>query len=152
MKATSVWLLVWWPTIDNQIEDDVRKCVSCALVKDLPPHIPLHPWEWPCKPWQRVHADFAGPFKSHYLLIILDAHSKWPEIFDMVSTTTEATISKYREVFAHYGILQRLVTDNGPQFTSDAFKVFMARNNIRHSFSAPYRPATMVPRKTLLLP
>ena len=34
------------------------------------------------------------------------------------------------------------MTDNGSQFTADAFKVFTQCNGIRHVKSAPYHPAS----------
>ena len=42
----------------------------------------LHPWLWPAKPWQSIHVDFAGPFMGKMFLIVVDAHSKWPEVID----------------------------------------------------------------------
>ena len=32
-------------------------------------------------PWQRMHADFLGPVYGHTFLIVVDAYSKWPEVF-----------------------------------------------------------------------
>ena len=70
---------VWWPKIDKHIEELVKNCVDCQSNRDKPAVAPLHPWVWPSKPWQRVHIDFAGPFLGKNLLLV-DAHSKWPEI------------------------------------------------------------------------
>ena len=61
MKSLAL-LHVWWPGIDEDIERMVRTCDSCNQQKDNVPHAPLHPWEYPSKPWLRLHADFAGPF------------------------------------------------------------------------------------------
>ena len=33
-------------------------------------------WEWPHKPWVRLHLDYAGPFLGKMFLIVVDAHSK----------------------------------------------------------------------------
>ena len=46
---------------------------------------PVHFWEWPATPWQRIHVDFAGPFVGRMFLIIVDAHSKWPEVEIMLA-------------------------------------------------------------------
>lgn len=55
---------VWWPTIDCDIERQVSACQSCQSQCNLPCTSPLHPWAWPTRPWERVHVDFAGPFKG----------------------------------------------------------------------------------------
>ena len=67
---------VWWPGIDQDIESLAKKCQGCQKVQFEAPTVPLHPWEWPIKPWQRIHLDYAGPFMEHMFLIIVDAHSK----------------------------------------------------------------------------
>ena len=73
----------WWPTLDKDIEAMVRACVSCQSVKGAPQKAPLHPWIWPTKPWQCIHIDFAGPFQGKMFFLLVDAHSKWPEIYEM---------------------------------------------------------------------
>ena len=83
---------VWWPNIDGHIENLVKSCPSCQSKQDAPPPAPLQPWSWTAKPWQRIHVDFAGPFLGKMFLLIVDAHSKWPEVYEMPSTTSSATI------------------------------------------------------------
>ena len=104
--------------------------------------MPLHLWEWPIKPWQRIHIDYAGPFMGHMFLIIVDAHSKWPEVLLTGSTSSERTVELLREVFSRHGLPEHLHSDNGRQFTSEVFQNFMKANNIKHTFSAPYHTAT----------
>ncbi|CAB4007397.1 Uncharacterized protein K02A2.6, partial [Paramuricea clavata] len=104
--------------------------------------VPLHPWEWPTTPWQRIHLDFAGPFQGRMFLIIVDAHSKWPEVEIMPSTTSTQTIDRLRTIFARYGVPAQVVTDNGPQFTSAEFQLFLKTNGIKHITTAPFHPAT----------
>jgi hypothetical protein len=50
--------------------------------------VPIHPWEWPSKPWQRIHIDFAGPLLEKQFLVVVDAHSKWQKIFPMTKITS----------------------------------------------------------------
>ena len=68
---------VWWPNMDRELEDAVKKCQQCQLHQKAPAEAPLHPWEWPGQPWSRVHIDYAGPYKGHMYLVVIDAHSKW---------------------------------------------------------------------------
>ena len=100
----------------------------------------MHPW--PAKPWQRVHIDFAGPFCQKMYLLAVDAHSKWPEVFEMTQTTTAKTITVLRHLFASYGLPEQVVSDNGPQFTSSDFASFLQANGVKHIRSAPYHPSS----------
>ena len=133
---------VWWPNLDKQLEESAKSCTACQASKKLPPKAPLHPWAWPEAPWQRIHIDFAGPFMGKMMLIVTDAHSKWPEVALMTSTTATRTIAVLRDMFARYGIPEQVVSDNGPQFVSAEFKSFMVMNGVKHIRSAPYHPST----------
>ena len=90
---------VWWPAMDKDIEMIAKSCSGCAMSQPDPLHAPLHPWQWPEKPWQRIHIDFAGPFMSSMFLIVVDAHSKWTEIIPTSSTTSSATINILSTIF-----------------------------------------------------
>ncbi|XP_034027378.1 uncharacterized protein K02A2.6-like, partial [Thalassophryne amazonica] len=133
---------VWWPDIDSQIEHQARSCHSCQRVQKDPGLVPLHPWMWPSSPWEWIHVDFAGPFEGHMYLVVVDAHSKWPEVHIMDSTTSSKTIQVLRGFFSCYGIPHSLVSDNGPQFCSEEFSMFLKANGVKHIRSAPYHPAS----------
>ena len=134
--------LTWWPGIDKDIERTVQNCQPCQQHQKSPAPAPLHSWEWPDRPWVRLHIDHAGPFLGRYYLLVTDAHSKWIEIKTVPSTATQHTIQHLRSIFATHGLPEILVSDNGTCFTSSEFREFMERNGIRHLTSAPYHPAT----------
>ncbi|BHF70642.1 hypothetical protein SprV_0301369500 [Sparganum proliferum] len=71
---------VYWPGVDGDIDDLVRRCSRCQQAAKMPPRQPPVPWEPPERPWSRVHIDFAGPLNGVSYLILVDACSKWPEI------------------------------------------------------------------------
>ena len=102
-ESTSYRSYVWWPRIDKDIEEITKCCEGCVQTQSNPWKVPIHPWEWPSKPWQRIHIDFAGPLLEKQFLIIVDAHSKWPEIFPMNKITSTKTIEILRMVFARNG-------------------------------------------------
>ena len=90
----------------------------------------------------RVHA---GPFRGKTYLVIVDAHSKWPEVIGMymkTSTTTASLIIELRRVFATFGLPRQVFSDNSPQFISAEFERFMKENGMKHLRSAPYHPST----------
>ena len=99
----------WWPGLDRHIEELAISCDSCQRVKSSPTVTPLHPWVWPDAPWKRLHVDFASPFLGKTFLIHVDAHSKWPEVIPMPSTTYQSTIDVLCSLFSRYGLPEQLV-------------------------------------------
>ena len=138
---------VWWPNIDKDIEGAVRSCEGCQELANNPARASLHRWEYPSLPWQRLHIDFAGPVQGKMLMVVIDAHSKWPEIFVMENTTAEETISTLRSLFARMGLPDQIVSDNGPQFTSETFRKFATTNGISMSLVPPTTHRPMVRQK-----
>jgi transposase InsO family protein len=94
------------------------------------------------EPWSRVHIDLAGPFEGFMWMIVIDWYTKWLEVTKMKSTTALSTCIKRRKIFARLGPPRTVVSDNGPQFTSDEFKHFCQSNNIQAIRSSPYNPKT----------
>ena len=58
--------------------------------------------------------DFSGLFLNKMLLIVVDAHSKWPEVIQMTPTSTEQTVIALQQLFARFGLPLQLVSYNGP--------------------------------------
>ena len=132
----------WWSHMDKDIEALVQACQPCQQIRNAPSASPLHPWLWPSKPWIRIHVDFAGPFQKKMFMLVVDSHSKWPEIIEMPSTTSSKTIEELRKLFSAYGLPEQIVTDNGPQFIAEEFTLFLRQNGIKHLKSAPYHPSS----------
>ena len=45
---------VWWPGMDGALEEKVKACSQCQSNQKMPAPAPLHPWEWPARPWSRL--------------------------------------------------------------------------------------------------
>ena len=133
---------VWWPGLDTDITTTVQRCNTCQINRPTPSKAPLHPWEYPSRPWSRIHIDHAGPFHGKQFLIIVDAHSKWIDVHIVNSTSSECTISKLRSIFATHGLPEQIVSDNGSGFTSSEFQKFLADNGVRQCLSSPYHPSS----------
>lgn len=134
---------VWWPHLDDAIEERVKSCTECQMSRNTPQQAPMQPWEWPKRPWAQIHVDYAGPFMGQMFLVIVDAHSKWLEVLTVGATATaKRTIDKLRAVFATHGLPETIVSDNGSVFKCAEFEQFTRGNGIRHVFTAPYHPAS----------
>ena len=141
MKAVARSYL-WWPGMDNDLEEAVRACERCQKHVKAPPRAPLHPWLWPKRQWSRIHVDYAGPFMGRMFLVIVDAFSKWLDVYATQSATTEVTLEKLKTSFAIHGIPERLVSDNGTCFTSSECRTFCESQRIIHTKLAPYHPSS----------
>ena len=130
---------VFWPGIDRDIDQLAKTCAACNKFGNSLSKTQDHPWIRPTKPWQRVHVDFAQ-FMDKQWLMLFDSYSKWPEIIKMDRTKTTDTIRVLREIFSRFGLPFTLVSDNGPQFISDDFKLFVQNNGLKHISSPTYSP------------
>ena len=133
---------LWWPGLDDDIKAKVKSCEVCDLHRAAPAAAPLHSWEWPEKPWSRIHVDHAGPFMGQLFLIVIDPYSNWIEVYPTSITSATATIELLRRAIATHGLPDMLVSDNGTGFASTEFGNFMAKNRILHLKTAPRQPST----------
>ena len=76
------------------------------------------------------------------VMVVIDAHSKWPEIFVMEYTSAEDTVSALHSLFARTRLPDQFVSNNRPQFTSKTFRKFSFANGIKHVTGAPHNSST----------
>ena len=131
----------WFPGIDNEIEKEVAQCKACQTFRANPTPALLIPWRFPATNWERVHVDFFS-LNGQEFLTLIDSHSKWIEVKVMSSTTSAKTIEVLRGLFASYGLLKELVSDNGPQLAPSEFCDFLKKNGVKHTLVPAYHPAS----------
>ena len=136
----------WWPGLDAQVEEAVRRCQVCQknekTMKCTP--TPLQPVEFPPGPWFKVGVDIVGPLtgpkQCRYAIVAMDYYSKWPEVGFTEDITSSGVIRFLNSVFAREGYVHELVTDNGTQFVSQEFEDYLRVKGIRHLRSSNYHP------------
>ena len=133
---------VWWPSIDKDVEAAVRHCRTCQFNQSRPKSSPVHAWEYPSRPWERLHIDHAGPLNGDTFLIIVDSYSKWVEVEKVKSTDAQTTVRVLRKLFSTHGVPRIIVSDNGSGFASAELKQFLEQNGVKHAFAAPYHPSS----------
>ena len=130
---------VYWPGIDTDIADYVRKCTICAKHKASQTVQPMLPWDIPDGPWQELAADYFTHKGKDYLLIV-DTFSKHPFVYKIHCRTTDSIIQHLQVFFLQYGIPQHFFSDNGPHFSSDPFLQFISSHAMDHITSSPLYP------------
>ena len=139
---------VWWPGIDHHIESYISNCTACTISdkgKHALPIPPLKPIQYPSKPWSKLSLDILGelhgvPQHSRFLIVLLDMHSKWPEVKAVSNINTHSVTTFLSELFSRWGLPEEIITDNGRQFVSSDFEQFLSQLGIRHCKTALYHP------------
>ena len=135
LPATSA---VWWPGISWQIDDFVQRCSVCVK-HSTPRQEPMIPTKFPDYPWQRVASDlFFLRGVNH--LVVVDYFSRYPEVIKLKSTTSGSIVEALKAIFSQHGVLETLVSDNGPQYALQEFAEFAKSYDFCHVTSSPYFP------------
>ena len=77
----------------------------------------------PSRPWQVLAVDLFELQGQDYL-VTTDYQSNFFEADKLVSKTSKEVIEKLKPHMARHGIPDKIVSDNGPQFSSQEFKNF----------------------------
>jgi hypothetical protein len=124
---------VWWPKLEKDVEKFVKTCDGCQLVSRPDPPEPVTSTELPEGPWRAVGVDFLGPLPTgENILVVVDYYSRYYETVIMRTASAEKTVESLEVIFARHGLPEVLTSDNGPQFISEKFKIFMQENGINH--------------------
>ena len=127
----------YWPHMNEQITEFMSKCEVCNSYKTEQRKEPMISHERPTRAWESIAADLFV-FHGKDYLVTTDRYSNFFEVDRLYSKTSADVIAKLKAHIARYGIPNKLVTDNGPNFTSQEFKQFTDRYNIEHVTSSPY--------------
>ncbi|GKV50078.1 hypothetical protein SLEP1_g56795 [Rubroshorea leprosula] len=100
-----------------------------------PLHMIVAPW-----PFAQWGMDILGPFpkakgRKKFLIVAIDYFTKWIEA-EPVAQITEQKVEEFvkKHIMCRFGMLRVLVTDNGMQFASEAFKDFCQTGKIERRF------------------
>ena len=127
----------WWPGMAEEIKGLTAACETCQLHAAEPAHVHV---EWPAADvWERIHLDYLTYDGKDYLIVV-DAGSKWIEVFPMRTTTTKVTLDAVASLVARFGFPKTIQTDGGRQFTSAEFDERVKRWGVAHTVSPPYNP------------
>ena len=131
---------VWWPGMDQFVEKKIKACILCSATGQTDPHPPYKMTQAP-NIWENLNIDICGPLPDGVsLFAIVDQASRWPHIYTINRTDTTTIIEKLSNLFSILGTPVKLISDNGPQFTSREFKNFCAEWGVTHQAITPYHP------------
>ena len=79
-------------------------------------------------------------FVSLAHMLIADLYSKFPIIRKLTNMSSSTVIIHLKGIFDEHGIPERLISDNGPQYSAEEFRVFSVRYGFDHVTSSPLYP------------
>jgi hypothetical protein len=77
-----------------------------------------------------------------HLLVAVDKFSKWIEARPIANVRSEEAVSFFTDIIYRFCIPNRIITENGTQFTRNKFLNFCDDNHIRVDWSAVAHPKT----------
>lgn len=140
---------LWWPTMDRDTRTFISACSICSQNKNSnsrPYSGLLQPLPIPARPWSHIALDFVTGLPSSYgntvVLTIVDRFSKAAHFVPLpkLPSSRETADLLVRHVFRLHGIPSDIVSDRGPQFTSQVWSAFCSALNINISLSSGYHP------------
>lgn len=124
-------------------------CEACHHGKSTSKPLPKVSFSTTQAPLQLIHSDLNGPFSGQRggyveLLGLLDDFSDFLCLYKMRDKAATSVLHYYKEFEArsftvigkHPAVLR---SDNGGEYTADAFKVHLAKRGTKHEMSTPYK-------------
>ena len=130
---------VFWPGLHTGIQKLISSCPEYLSHRNSNPIEPLNPHPVPDYPWQVVATDLFQWDEKDYL-VLDDYYSRYFEMSYLDSTTSKSVIKQMKSIFSRFGIPEKVVSDNGPQYSSSEFTKFASDYGFKHTTSSPKYP------------
>ena len=135
-KATSQGY--FWPKMLRDADKLVRKCDKCQRFSHKT-HVPANKLHcvvsaWPFKHWgiDIVGALPLAPRRRKYAIVTTDYFTKWVEVEAHANITqTEVIKFIWKNIVCRFGIPQKIIADNGTQFTGKTVKKLCSEREIQ---------------------
>lgn len=99
-------------------------------------------------PGEMLGVDFMGPFpvsksRNTMLMVVVDYQSKWVELFPLRDAKMPKVVQILKnEIFTCWGVPAFLVSDRGPQFTSQVMRKLCEFWGVVQKLATAYHPQT----------
>jgi transposase InsO family protein len=146
LVGKAFWHGFYWLTALQDAIELVRRCPACqfhAKQTHTPAQlVQLIPLSWPFAVWG---IDILGPFPKavggyEYLYVAIDKFTKWPEAMQTIKIDKHSALRFIRGIVSRFGVPNRIITDNGTQFTSLLFGAYCEDMGIKICYASSHHP------------
>lgn len=140
---------VYWPGMLTDVKRFVEDCTSCQLHRHQVQKRQgeLHPTaSHKLRPWEAVAVDLMGPYPvtedgNKFIVVFVDYYTRWPEAQALPDSTAPTVAKAFVDlVVSRYGSPKTLLSDQGPQFTSDFFTQTCQLLGVKRRFTTVFHP------------
>lgn len=131
--------IMYWPNMSNDIKEMVLKCTICLERRNANAKEPLQQHDIPDRPWKAVATDLFTWNNADYIVVV-DYFSRYFEVGKLTNTKSLTVITKMKSIMARHGVPETVMSDGGPQYTSQDFADFARDWDFVHKTSSPHYP------------
>ena len=132
---TSIQRHFWYGNLCGEIWNQLSACDICSKVKkNSPKEGQLTPHDVPCIPWLEAHVNLIGPWElksqgvaaKFWAMTIIDPVTNLIEIVGVTSTKSTEDAHTFKNTWLSWcPKLDKVVTDNGPEFNSNDWEFML---------------------------
>ena len=126
---------VYWPGIYKDIED-IKTCSACQEFMNAQTKCPMVEEKIPPHPWHTLGADLFE-VNGKWFLLVTDCFSKSPFVRPVPNTGAPATVKALKNIMGENGVPVKLISDNGPHFSTQEFSKFAKEYGFEIILSSP---------------
>lgn len=135
----------YWPGIDNDVQEFVKRCDKCQKQKhSLPIKEPMIITSTANTAFEKVYLDLVGPLETDndnnsYILTLQCELTKYVEAYPLLTKKSEEVARSFVNNFIlRYGVPREIATDRGKEFLSEVFQEVCKMLNINQLNSTAY--------------
>ena len=129
---------------DRMISQFIRQCPCCQVMSRIHLQIKTHPFTCASyNPFEVLHLDHIGPLRpdakgNMFILVIIDAFSRWVELYPTATTTAVETASCIFQHFGRFGQPEVIHTDRGTAFHNEVVEELLRMTGVEQSLTPVY--------------
>lgn len=133
----------YWPNIKNYVQNFINNCDICLKTKyeRTPLRLEMNLTPTASRPLQTIHVDSLSLDKQKFLSIV-DSFSRYAQVYRIAGAQAAEIVDKLLNYFAHHGIPEVIISDNGTEFNNKLVKELMDLHKIKIHFISTQHPAS----------